>query len=48
MLAVVINSLSQTGPVWWIPLGLGLLGLVGGLAALSLAGPRDRHVADAR
>ncbi|MBJ7608930.1 MAG: hypothetical protein JF887_05805 [Candidatus Dormibacteraeota bacterium] len=44
MLAVVIDSLSQTGPVWWIPLGLGLLALVGGLAALSLAGPRDRHV----
>ena len=35
MVAVVIENLSQTGPVWWIPLALCLLGLGAGIVALS-------------
>lgn len=40
MLAVVIDSLSQSGPVYWIPLGLALAGLAGGLLALARSGRR--------
>ncbi|MEO8897843.1 MAG: hypothetical protein ABI473_03940 [Candidatus Dormibacter sp.] len=43
MESVVVDSLQQTGPVWWIPLGLGIAALVGGLAALSRAGDARTH-----
>jgi hypothetical protein len=38
MQSVVTESLSQTGPIWWTPLGIGLAVLVGGLVALARAG----------
>lgn len=41
MLAVTIDSLQQTGPVWWVPLGLGIALLAGGLAWLSVTGKRS-------
>ncbi|MBJ7594791.1 MAG: hypothetical protein JF886_08005 [Candidatus Dormibacteraeota bacterium] len=51
MLAVVVESLSQTGPIWWIPLGLALVGLAAGSLALGRAaqpsGPRWRRPPDA-
>ncbi|HEX4755298.1 MAG TPA: hypothetical protein VH661_06055 [Candidatus Dormibacteraeota bacterium] len=43
MESVVVESLQQTGPVWWIPLALGIAALVGGLAALSRAGDARTH-----
>lgn len=51
MLAVVIDSLSQSGPVYWIPLGIGLAALAAGLVALSRSsrtgGSAPRRAADA-
>jgi hypothetical protein len=50
MLAVVVDSLSQTGPVWWIPLGLSLIVFAAGSLALGRAagsaGPAWRRPAD--
>ncbi|HEY7926066.1 MAG TPA: hypothetical protein VIG86_01460 [Candidatus Dormibacteraeota bacterium] len=43
MESVVVDSLQQTGPVWWIPLGLGFAVLLGCLGALSLAADRRSH-----
>ncbi|GAC1569444.1 MAG: hypothetical protein NVS3B18_00350 [Candidatus Dormibacteria bacterium] len=40
MLSVVIDSLSQSGPVYWIPLGIALAALAAALAALARAGGR--------
>jgi hypothetical protein len=40
MVGVVVDSLSQSGPVWWIPLGLAVAVLAGGLLALGATGPR--------
>ena len=42
MLSVTIDTLAQTGPVWWIPLGLALLGLAAGLVLLTRAGDAGR------
>ena len=39
MLAVVVDSLSQTGPVWWIPLALSLVVLAVGSLALGRTAP---------
>ena len=39
MLNVIVDSLQQTGPVWWIPLGIGVAALVAGAAALTRNGP---------
>jgi hypothetical protein len=51
MLALVVDNLSQTGPVWWIPLGLSLVLLAVGLVALGRAAGRTaptwRRPADA-
>jgi hypothetical protein len=38
MLAVVFESQPQTGPVWWIPLGVAVLALVAAVIALTRAG----------
>lgn len=51
MLAVVVDNLSQTGPVWWIPLALSLVVFAVGSLALGRAGgpggPAWRRPADA-
>jgi hypothetical protein len=51
MLTVVVENVSQTGPVWWIPLALGLVLLAVGAIALGRnadpAGPSWRRPADA-
>ena len=41
MVAVVVDSLQQTGPVWWIPLGIAVVGLLAAVAVLHRIGPRD-------
>jgi hypothetical protein len=43
MESVVIDSLQRTGPVWWIPLGLGVAALLVGLVPLSRAGDARTH-----
>jgi hypothetical protein len=49
MLTVVVENISQTGPVWWIPLALGLVLLAIGAAALGRggSGPAWRRPVDA-
>lgn len=51
MVAVVVESLSQTGAVWWIPLGLSLAVLAIGVVALGrgaeATGPAWRRAPDA-
>ncbi|MDQ6847815.1 MAG: hypothetical protein M3019_09600 [Candidatus Dormibacteraeota bacterium] len=51
MLAVVVDSLSQSGPVWWVPLGLSLVVLGAGSLVLgrtaARTGPAWRRPADA-
>ncbi|HEX4579807.1 MAG TPA: hypothetical protein VH498_07385 [Candidatus Dormibacteraeota bacterium] len=42
MQSVVVDSLQQTGPVWWIPLGLGVAVLVACIVALSRVGDARR------
>jgi hypothetical protein len=39
VITVVTDSLAQTGPVWWIPLGVGLAVLITAVVRLSQAGP---------
>src|SRR5487761_1493591 len=41
VVAVVVDSLQQTGPVWWIPLGIAVVGLLAAVAVLHRIGPRD-------
>lgn len=43
MQSVVLDSLQQTGPVWWVPLGLCVALLVGGVLALARAGNARSH-----
>jgi hypothetical protein len=38
MLSVVIDSLSQSGPVWWLPLGIGLVAFAAAAFALARRG----------
>ena len=43
MLSVVVDNLQQTGPVWWVPLALGFVGLAAGLFALARRGDQRLH-----
>jgi hypothetical protein len=42
MESVVVEAPAQTGPVWWLPLGLAIVLLVAAVVALTVRGPRDR------